>query len=145
MKFFRVIRSWATKSDRGIGALIHANMEECSFNDLNFRLGQPYLYVHQGDCEHMVIFTNIRLFSPQGDCPLKTTYPLLLKTRHRGSTRCFMCKLKTAKWMVFGNDRLPDEPFLFCQDCMLQFNYTKDGEKIGQFKAYSFLDESALL
>lgn len=120
-------------------------MEECCFDDLNFRLGQPYLYVHQGDCEHMVIFTDIRLFSPQGDCPLKATYPLLLKTRHRVSTSCFMCKLKTAKWMVFGNDRLPDEPFLFCQECMLQFNYTKDGQKIGQFSAYSFLDESALL
>lgn len=35
-------------------------MEDFTFNDLNIKLGFPYLYCHQGDCEHVVVITDIR-------------------------------------------------------------------------------------
>ena len=37
-----------------------AKMEDTKFLDLNVQLGVPYLYQHQGNCEHIIIFTDIR-------------------------------------------------------------------------------------
>lgn len=36
-------------------------MEDTRFVDLTVKVGFPYLYCHQGDCEHLVIITDIRL------------------------------------------------------------------------------------
>ena len=35
-------------------------MEETQWIDLNIQLGYPYLYNHVGNCEHLVIFQNIK-------------------------------------------------------------------------------------
>jgi snRNA-activating protein complex subunit 3 len=35
-------------------------MEETQWIDLNVQLGYPYLYNHVGNCEHLVIFQNIK-------------------------------------------------------------------------------------
>lgn len=37
-----------------------AKMEDTRFLDLRMKVGFPYLYCHQGDCEHLVIITDIR-------------------------------------------------------------------------------------
>jgi hypothetical protein len=37
-----------------------ANMEDTVWEDLKVRIGVPYLYCHQGECEHRVIITDIR-------------------------------------------------------------------------------------
>lgn len=58
--FVRVIRDWATDGNRGIGPMTTASMADVSFLDLNIRLGQPYVYFHQGDCEHLIVFSDLR-------------------------------------------------------------------------------------
>jgi len=35
-------------------------MDDYTFNDLTLKIGFPYLFCHQGDCEHIVIITDIR-------------------------------------------------------------------------------------
>lgn len=37
-----------------------AKMEDTRFLDLRIKVGFPYLYCHQGDCEHLVIITDVR-------------------------------------------------------------------------------------
>jgi len=55
---------WAKDSERystpGLGIFTSKNMEETTFADLNIRLGYPYLLCHQGDCEHILIFSDMR-------------------------------------------------------------------------------------
>uniref|UniRef100_A0A8C1QXI3 snRNA-activating protein complex subunit 3 n=1 Tax=Cyprinus carpio TaxID=7962 RepID=A0A8C1QXI3_CYPCA len=41
-----------------------AKMEDTSFYDLKMKVGFPYLYTHQGDCEHVVILTDVRSALP---------------------------------------------------------------------------------
>lgn len=38
-----------------------AKMEDTLLVDLKVKVGFPYLYSHQGDCEHLVIITDVRL------------------------------------------------------------------------------------
>ncbi|KAJ6669519.1 hypothetical protein lerEdw1_000067, partial [Lerista edwardsae] len=56
----RTIIEWAESRDRGYANLQAVRMEDYTFNDLNIKIGFPYLYCHQGDCEHLVIITDIR-------------------------------------------------------------------------------------
>ncbi len=44
----------------GLGVFKSADMMSVRFRDLTLRVGLPYLYKHQGDCEHLVIFNEIR-------------------------------------------------------------------------------------
>ena len=53
--------AWAAEPGRSIGKMTSEKMEDTLFLNLSVRLGQPYCYMHQGDCEHLVVFTDIRL------------------------------------------------------------------------------------
>lgn len=55
-----MIIDWAESRERGYTNLQAVKMEDYTFNDLNIKVGFPYLYCHQGDCEHIVIITDIR-------------------------------------------------------------------------------------
>lgn len=54
---FREIVEWAAKS--GIEYQCKT-METTKFNELTVRIGCPYLYLHQGNCEHLLVFSDIR-------------------------------------------------------------------------------------
>lgn len=120
-------------------------MEETTFADLELQLGYPYLYQHQGDCEHILVFSDIRLLKPNVESTDPKDYPKIMSTNRRTHVRCGICNLNTAKWITFDNKRLPENPFFFCENCFYAFNYDKEENKIGDFKAYPFLDKSALL
>lgn len=140
----RVIRDWAQEDDRGIGPLKSAKMEDTYFNDLEIQLGYPYLYMHQGDCEHVMVFSDIRLLKPSSDSMDPKDYPMVVSTNRRMQIRCGLCNLTSAKWVTFENKRLPHDPFFFCESCFFMFNYDENEEKIGSFKAYPYIDKSAL-
>jgi len=55
------IAEWAKETSTAIPANAKAvDMDKCCFNDLKVRLGCPYVYLHQGACEHLVVFKDIR-------------------------------------------------------------------------------------
>ena len=57
----RPIMDWANEENRpGVGPFSSTSIEDVRFDSLTVRLGQPYLYQHQGDCEHLIIFSDIR-------------------------------------------------------------------------------------
>ncbi|CAG2100113.1 unnamed protein product [Medioppia subpectinata] len=139
------IIEWSRNKERGIGPFKACLMESTKFSDLEIQLGYPYLYQHQGDCEHILVFSDIRLLKPGVDSMESIDYPKIVSTNRRSQVRCGMCNLNTAKWMTFHNQRLPQNPFFFCETCFYAFNYDKHENKIGSFKAFPYLDKSALL
>ena len=62
--FSREIMDWVKKEDRyklpNLGIYSAEKMEETIFDDLDIRLGYPYVYCHQGNCEHLMIFRDLR-------------------------------------------------------------------------------------
>ncbi|XP_070791647.1 snRNA-activating protein complex subunit 3 isoform X3 [Pituophis catenifer annectens] len=99
----RTITEWAESRDRGYGTLRATKMEDYTFNDLNIKIGFPYLYCHQGDCEHIVIITDIR-------------------------------------WVTNEDSLAPQEPSFFCDACFQTLHYDADGNKLGEFLAYPYVD-----
>ncbi|KPP74155.1 snRNA-activating protein complex subunit 3-like [Scleropages formosus] len=119
-----------------------AKMEETTFNDLVVKIGYPYLYCHQGDCEHVVIITDIRL-AHRDDCLDKNLYPLLIY-KHRMLTRkCSVCNLYISRWLTTDDHLAPMDPCLFCDMCFRTLHYDKEGNKLGHFLAYPYVDPGA--
>lgn len=131
---------------RGIGPFNRARMEDHTFLDLRFRLGCPYLYLHQGDCEHLFTISDIKYVI---DSPtLKSIkFPYITATSFGGKAenlRCYMCRKRPPHWYTRNNNRLPVDPFFFCESCFYSFNYTKDKKKVGSFQAYLFTSASEI-
>lgn len=116
-----------------------AKMEDTSFYDLKMKVGFPYLYTHQGDCEHVVILTDVRLVH-QDDCLDLKLYPLITH-KHRVVTRkCSVCHLYISRWMTTSDALAPTDPCLFCDQCFRMFHYDDKGDKLGDFLAYAYVD-----
>ena len=163
--YSEVIRTWAAANKkRGIGPFRTALMEETAVKDLEVRLrvllcvflfskpgdlaiqvrlGYPYVYVHQGEHEHLFTFNDIRLMA--ADDPQRAAdYPHELALGTKRSKFCMVCYMQVAVWVTTENDRVPEDPYFFCNECFFGFNYTFDGQKLGNFKAFEYIDPNAL-
>lgn len=125
---------------RGIGPFKRVKMEESKFEDLEFRLGCPYLYLHQGDCEHLFTISDIR-YVPNDTNFRQIRFPFVTAVSigsKADNLRCFMCKNRPPHWYTRNNARLPVDPCFFCETCFLSFNYDESKKKIGDFQAYLY-------
>ncbi|XP_046681474.1 snRNA-activating protein complex subunit 3-like isoform X1 [Homalodisca vitripennis] len=139
--YSKTIKEWGTK--RGILFGGTKQMERTLVEDLEIRFGYPYLYLHQGCCEHVVIINDARLLTPK-DSLFGFDYPLMTKVSHKNLIHCMTCSRFPAKWIVRGSDRLAHDPTYQCKTCFKLLHY-KNGKKIGKFTAYQYWQRSTIL
>jgi snRNA-activating protein complex subunit 3 len=65
-------------------------MQGVRFSELTLRLGQPYLFQHQGICEHQLIFSDLRLLNAS-DEQLPERYPIKVYDT-RSELLCRVCR-----------------------------------------------------
>ncbi|NXU48041.1 SNPC3 protein, partial [Turnix velox] len=135
----RTIVEWSESHDRGYGILQSVKMEDYMFNDLSLKIGFPYLFCHQGNCEHIIIITDIRLIH-HDDCLDKNLYPLQIKKHWLCTRKCFVCKMYTARWVTNNDSLAPEDPCFFCDVCFRMLHYDAEGNKLGEFLAYAYVD-----
>ncbi|KOC70587.1 snRNA-activating protein complex subunit 3 [Habropoda laboriosa] len=111
-------------------------MEECRIDSLNLRFGFPWVYKHQGGCEHLVVFSNARFVNCDDEL-VESAYPKIVRIRPTGTKFCMICGVYTADWITIEHERIPHNPCYFCHTCFMSYNYI-DGRKIGNFDAYSY-------
>ena len=87
-----VIINWASNPDRKTGPFKKSTMSE-TFADLTIQLGYPYLYVHQGNCEHMLVFSDLRLANSHDSTTL-SDYPKFIHSNRRPHINCIFCKVQ---------------------------------------------------
>ncbi|XP_023320666.1 uncharacterized protein LOC111695532 [Eurytemora carolleeae] len=114
--YSQVIRDWVSKADRGIGPLRKGVMESTTLADLELRVGYPYLYTHQGNHEHLLVFNDVRLVGPE-DPQNVNSYPLVRSLGIQMSRHCMVCQTDTATWVTEDNARVSENPFFFCTLC----------------------------
>ncbi|XP_070779614.1 snRNA-activating protein complex subunit 3 [Enoplosus armatus] len=119
-----------------------AKMEDTRFADLKVKVGFPYLYCHQGDCEHLVIITDVRL-THQNDCLDKKLYPLLTHKHRVITQKCAVCHVYIGRWFTTNDQFAPSDPCLFCDKCFRMLHYDAQGNKLGDFLAYPYVDRGA--
>ncbi|GAB5579794.1 snRNA-activating protein complex subunit 3 isoform X1 [Prionailurus iriomotensis] len=153
----RTIIEWSESHDRGYGKFQTAKMEDFTFNDLYIKLGFPYLYCHQGDCEHVVVITDISdhtnlhfnifiYFScTQGLCIVMTAWigrfiPFLSRSIGYGPENVLFVKCTQPEWVTNNDSFAPEDPCFFCDVCFRMLHYDSEGNKLGEFLAYPYVD-----
>lgn len=140
--YSKKILEWSAEAC-DVGPFSVAKMEDTRFLDLEIQLGLPYLYMHQGHCEHMLVFSEMRLISSK-DSQNLLDYPLIQVVQAKKPVNCMVCLLYTARWITVEDARVPELPYFFCDKCFKAFNYDITGNKIADFKAYKYCDRTAI-
>jgi snRNA-activating protein complex subunit 3 len=56
-----VIDKWAKDNpEMNLGPFEQKKMEDNTIGDLEIRLGFPYVFIHLGNCEHIITFVDAR-------------------------------------------------------------------------------------
>ncbi|XP_041370612.1 snRNA-activating protein complex subunit 3-like [Gigantopelta aegis] len=141
IRYSKEIIEWASEPSHGQNTYVAKNMEDTRFSDLTVRLGQPYLYMHQGNCEHIIIISDIRLLHSSDPHELQS-YPFKVLNNRTRRTVCRACMTGTARWMVEKSHLTPDSPNFLCNVCFKMLLYDKNNKKIGNFEAKKFFDSA---
>jgi len=131
-----IVLQWIARSSTMNQNYQKEDMSTTKFSDLqNIKMGYPYLYLHQGNCEHLVTFSDISLLG-QKDCTNPEQYPLIVGTQRTKRARCRACITGSALWIVRGSQLTPEDPCFLCDTCYRALHYDEDGNKLIDFKAY---------
>lgn len=102
-----------------------AKMEDTVWEDLKVRIGVPYLFCHQGNCEHRVIINDIRLATKE-DERNKNAYPLQTFQSKIRRKKCTICDIYPASYLTYNDELSPQNPCFFCEKCYAPFHYAYD-------------------
>ncbi|CAI8000210.1 snRNA-activating protein complex subunit 3 [Geodia barretti] len=114
-----------------------ADMATTRLDQLSLRLGYPYLFCHHNTCQHIVIFTDLRLLHPT-ESQLVSDYPKIFPINSGKRKLCQVCNLFSPRWVTLEDELAPESPCLFCSDCFKKLHYSAEGRKICRFKAYPY-------
>lgn len=101
------------------------DMKNTRISDLKIPINLHSNYIHSGDCEHRVTFTNFRLFNPNYDSPFRDAYPVKVYSHSRTLTFCEICGVNQTTKVIFNSVNLPRNPSLLCDSCTFSFLYDK--------------------
>lgn len=123
-----------------VGEFKVAKMEETRFLDLDqIRLGQPYVYQHYGECEHTFQVTDIKMIDAR-DPQYKHQYPYLCRIPVTNHQLCFICGIIMAQFLVMNSRQHIFDLAFLCEKCLIAYHYV-NGKKIGEFKAYRYVQK----
>ncbi|XP_059610898.1 snRNA-activating protein complex subunit 3 [Phlebotomus argentipes] len=131
------IVEWA-KGIEEIDELKSAAMDEMKFEDLTVRIGYPQLYQHYGNCEHIFVFSDVKLLQPS-DILQRSQYPFLRTVSNNRRHICYICGVNPVKYLVQGCKRQITDPTFYCATCFDAYLYN-EGEKIGNFEAFNYAE-----
>jgi snRNA-activating protein complex subunit 3 len=117
------------------------NMEDTILFDLQLRVGEKYLYCHQGNCKHYIIFNQVR-FMNDNDEKNQNCYPLRIfqsKVRRR---KCSICEIYSSKWVTYHDKLSSENPTFYCDICYRQFHYSERGKLLyDDFEVFRYFHE----
>ncbi|CAK7337270.1 unnamed protein product [Dovyalis caffra] len=121
--------------------LRRVNMQNTRFCDLRFRLGAGYLYCHQGDCKHTIVFRDMRLIHPD-DLQNLAAYPIVSFQIKFRTQKCMVCRIYRAVKVTVDDKWAPDNPCYFCKDCYYLLHHSEDGSLLySGFSAYDYVHD----
>ncbi|KAG0299642.1 small nuclear RNA activating complex, polypeptide 3 [Dissophora globulifera] len=141
LDYSQVILDWIKADPKreatpGFRDLEKKYMHETLIQDLSIRINQPYLLVHQGNCEHIMMFRDL---SHQHDELNRLSYPKATFKAKVNRHKCSMCHINSA-FCVTLDDRLAGKtPAYFCERCYDLFHYDSSGNILyDDFKVFEY-------
>ncbi|KAF7259508.1 hypothetical protein EG68_02793 [Paragonimus skrjabini miyazakii] len=109
------------------GPYVSSTMDAVNLNDLTIHVGKPYYYVHQGNCEHVIIFSDVSIIDREA-CQSRESFPMLTGRNYIRPLRCAACKRLPTRWLASNcGDLLPTDPCPLCDVCIRLLLYDSAG------------------
>lgn len=123
-------------------SLATGSLHETRFGDLPLLVDVPGVYIHQGECEHLVRLRDARL-PHEWDEQDRSAFPMRLpNTLYRALRNCFICQHYTAKFVCYGDRLSVSDPMFFCNRCYRAAHYGQDGQLLySDFQSFPFVQE----
>ncbi|CAG8461828.1 2186_t:CDS:10 [Paraglomus occultum] len=143
--YSKIIIDWLSRQSEEtkakLGPYRSKTMHETKFDELTIRLNQPYLFCHRGNCQHALIFRDLRLLH-DGDEQDYNAYPKAVFRCKISRSKCRMCLQRPAQFTTL-NDYLSGEcPAYFCETCYNQFHYDENGTLLyDSFQVFPYVHE----
>ena len=148
--YTRPVLEWAAKHEAELTcsdplaelSVVPAGMAT-TFGELKLRLHVPYLFCHQGDCEHHFVFTDLRAMAVD---ERQIEFPFILLECKRNQSKCQICELFYAEYVTQSSSveevRQPYNPCRFCKSCFTALHYKPDGmTPKHDFQFYKFVQD----
>lgn len=136
--YSEIIRQWT--ENKSIFRKLHTEaMEDTLMKDLKFKIGFPYVYQHYGNCEHLLMFYDVRLVTPK-EVATRIGFPIVINGL-RKEIYCYVCGLTEAMYVIMNSTEHIQDPSHLCNHCLNMYHY-KDGQKIGDFNLYRIKNPS---
>ncbi|KAF9377845.1 small nuclear RNA activating complex, polypeptide 3 [Podila verticillata] len=147
LDYSQVILDWIQEnpereSDPAFQNLQKKYMHDTRIQDLAIRLNHPYLFVHQGSCEHILMVKSMRLPNKEYDDMNRAHYPrLMFKSKH-STHMCKMCLVNRAQFVTIDDRLAGESPCYFCQQCYYAFHYDIKGNILyDDFRVFPYVRE----
>ena len=95
------------------------DMRETTFSDLEIVPGKAYLYRHQGACDHIVRFRDVRVAHMDANIAKLSSkcYPIVISEARRVRKSCMCCEIHDATITAYGDEMAMCSPFFWCDSC----------------------------
>eukprot|EP00041_Stephanoeca_diplocostata_P021344 m.495859 g.495859 ORF g.495859 m.495859 type:complete len:373 (-) comp21803_c0_seq1:2940-4058(-) len=95
---------------------------DTKLKDLSVRLHRPYVLLHHGDCEHCIVFQDIRIMTDddvvsQVGTGGQSLAPHVLFQASKVRVNCMICDIFPADRVVRDTIAMPFNPCFFCKHC----------------------------
>ncbi|KAJ8540692.1 hypothetical protein ON010_g12536 [Phytophthora cinnamomi] len=111
------------------GCRVAHSLHSSTFADLELHIDVPGVYIHQGECEHLLRLRDARLphelDAPKSDGIFPLRLPNLL---NRPLRNCLVCQHYTAKYVCYGDRLSMMDPMFFCNRCYRAAHYDSNGK-----------------
>ena len=116
------------------------DMRETTFSDLEIIPGKSYLYRHQGSCDHILRFRDVRV----ANMDLETAklsgehYPIVISEARKMRKPCMCCEIHDATTTAYGDNMAGCSPFFWCDSCFNAAHPTEEEKKGTETYPYFF-------
>ena len=116
------------------------DMRETTFSDLEIIPGKSYLYRHQGSCDHIFRFRDVRV----ANMDLETAklsrehYPIVISEARKMRKPCMCCEIHDATTTAYGDNMAVCSPFFWCDSCFNAAHPTEEEKKGTETYPYFF-------
>lgn len=103
-------------------------------SELCVRLGQPYVFLHHGDCEHALLFIDVYqdYNAPTNSQSSSTKTGYQTWRRSPRILPCDVCKARMAVKFTVADPWADIIPFHYCSVCFRDAHYTREGKLFSQ-------------
>ncbi|KAM0752699.1 hypothetical protein T439DRAFT_346540 [Meredithblackwellia eburnea MCA 4105] len=97
-------------------------MQDVRIGELDVRVGEPYWFMHQGNCEHVWSVDSIRSIHPSDPTPTdpflsSAPYPITTFLSRGAEAKCRLCDRDPGSIVVIGDELAGESPALLCKAC----------------------------